>query len=148
MFKSIFKFFAKPWSSAEWQYRFRYDMGQGKWLIELTTNFIWVPLQTIVDNRVQIVEHATFQEAKAHADKIGLGNIYSLIGCDENKINSSMIVKSKDYFPPVLPSGPSIQPCTLVRCDSANGVTVGDGEQPGDRSDYLGLSNTAKVNHV
>jgi hypothetical protein len=63
-----------------WSYRFRYDNEKGAWLIEVSTNYMWYALRAIENNKINTLEFSSSVDAQAHADKIGLANVYTLVG--------------------------------------------------------------------
>lgn len=81
MFKAIWDYFVRSFSDPVWRYRFRYDNHHGKWLIEVSTAYDWTALHIIQNDKMQLIEFTTFEDARTHADAIGLDHVYQLDGC-------------------------------------------------------------------
>jgi hypothetical protein len=80
----MFSFNPKKWGLPQpWYYRFKFDRGHGRWVIELQENgHDWNALTMITNNKLETADFPTLQLAVDHAKAIGLPEAYTLYGIE------------------------------------------------------------------
>lgn len=78
----MFSFNPKKWGLPQpWYFRFKFDRGHGRWLIEVQENgHDWFALTAITNNKIETLDFATLKEAVIHAKVLGLPEVYQLYG--------------------------------------------------------------------
>jgi len=87
----------KNWGKPRpWYFRFKFDRGHARWLIELQENgYEWQPLTAINNNKLETLDFETLQEAVCRARFLGLEKVYVLYGIEALPLFDSPLPDSK-----------------------------------------------------